>query len=356
MKKRLTAAALFVLILFVWTFGASGADSICFVGINDSVPMYLSANEVPYNKGMSLYVPYTVFQAGPGGVAVSYNVDKGSLVLFTRAKRLVYDLNAGTVTDEAQKVSNVDVVYRNGIVFVPVARAANHFGFSATMLTSSSGSPVLRFTDGSQQLDNSTFIRKAETLISIILEQEQMNDQSESAEQGSDGEQGGTNAGPATVYLAFAGEAVSDRTLQTLQTMRVYGTFFLTESQIRTDRELVRDILTQGHQIGLTVEAEATEDHRTALQNANEALDRAIFRKSVIALLPVNTEEIDGYVVFKERTTADTIDDILRESDTAQLFVCRTDATYALQRLLQEGAYTPKLLETTRIPGISVAQ
>ena len=353
MRKRLLAVLFALTIIFVLFLTVSAASSICFVGLNDSVPMYLSANEAPYYKGNALYVPYTVFQAGPGGIAVSYNTDKGNLVLFTRAKRLVYDLNAGTVTDEAQKVGIVDVVYRNGILFIPVTRAANHFGFTATMLKSAGGSPVLRFTDGSQTLDNSTFVRKAETLISIILEQEEKNTLSDGDRQnGAEEKEEENNAAPATVYLAFAGEAVSRQTLETLRTMRVSGTFFLTEQQIREDRNLVREIFAQGHQIGLTVEAGGT-DYVSALRTANEALDHVIFMKSVMLLLPPGVQSVPGYITFKEQVGA-TIDNVLEDTAATKLFVCRADAVFTLQRLLQEGAHVPKLLETTRIPGVTI--
>lgn len=352
MKRRLIPVLLALLFVLMSAPCAVGSGSLCFIGMNDSVPMYLSSGEAPYYKGNSLYVPYTVFQAGPGGVAVSYNVDKGSLVLFTRAKRLVYDLNAGTVTDEAQKVGNVEIVYRNGIVYVPVARAANHFGFSATMLTGLSGSPILRFTDGSQQLDNNTFIRKAETLISIILKQEDKNASKEDGQKAPGDEKGEEKpAGPATVYLAFAGDAVSEQTLETLHSMRVYGAFFLTQQQILENRNLVRKLFAAGHQIGITADP-GSGDFEAALRAANEALDEVLFSKSIMVLLPPGMQNAAGYAVFRERYQY-SVEDVLKETDTAQLYVCRLDAAVLLQRLLQEGTNTPKLLETTRIPGVS---
>lgn len=349
MKKRLFSVVLAAVITYLCVMPVFGDSSICFVGINDSVPMYLSSEEAPYYKGNLLYVPYTVFQASPGGIAVSCNIDKGSLVLFTRAKRLVYDLNAGTITDELQKVSNVSVVFRNGILFIPVAKAATHFGLTATMLTSASGSAVLRFTDGGQTLDNTTFIRKAETLISMILDMEEADSTSNQEQQGTDTEKDTeTDIGPATVYLAFAGEAVSYQTVETLQSMQVTAGFFLTLEQIEQNPDLVREIYAKGHHIGLTVSE--SDDYATALQIANQALDRVLFLKSVTALLPAGITIDDGYVVYQDPETAVRIEDILRNSEKPQLFICHTDAEYVLQRVLQEGAFTPKICETSYIP------
>lgn len=351
MIKRVFATILLVAVMIACIPAVSGAGTVCFVGINDSVPLYLSANEVPYYKGNLLYAPYTVFQSGLGGIAVSYNIEKGSLVLFTRAKRLVYDLEAGTLTDEAQKVSNVNIVYKNGILFIPVVRAASHFGLAATMLTSTSGCPVLRFTDGGQTLDDATFIRKAENLISIVLSQEESG-QTDVSGQGGETEREEQDTGPATVFLAFAGDAVSAQTLEILKNMNVYASFFLTQAQIEAAPDLVRDIYAQGHHIGLTPDHEA-EDIEAALQAADRALDRVLFFKSITVLVSSNEYVTENYVVFKERPGADTIDTVLENSQTAQLYVCRTDAATVLQRLVQEQAYMPKLRETTYIPGVS---
>lgn len=353
MKKRLIAMCLFMVIVLSILPSALSSGSICFVGVNDSVPMYLSANEAPYYKGNMLYVPYTVFNAGAGGIAVSYNGEKGSLALFTRAKRLVYDLNAGTVTDENQKVSNVDVVYRNGLLFIPASKATGHFGLTATMLTSSGGSPVLRLTDGSQQLDNSTFVRKAETLISIILEQQTANEEVQQNAAGKDEEEAEVT-GPATVYIAITGQAVSAQTVDALEELEIRAAFFLTRQQILEQKELVREIYAAGHQIGLTV-ADGETDYLAALSGANTALDQILFFKSLMALLPEGVQDISQYAVFREWTAQISVEDMLETAETPQLLVCRSaDAAFVLQRLRQAGAYTPQLLETTQIPGVSV--
>lgn len=351
MKKRIGALMLFLVLIMMLIPVAQGSGTVCFVGVNDSVPMYLPGSEAPYYKGGTLYVPYTVFNASPGGIAVSYNVDKGSLVLFTRAKRLVYDLNAGTVMDETEKGGRVEVVYRNGVLFIPAQRAVSHFGLAATMLTSASGSPVLRFTDGSQKLDDSTFIRKAETLIAIILDQQSPDRSPDGQKEDSDRQEEEPVAVPTAVYLAFAGDAVSAQTLQTLSTMKVYAAFFLTQQQIEADPSLVREIYAQGHQVGLTVLSEET-DPEQALKNANDALDRVLFCKSLMVLLPGTAQDLPQYAVFRE-WPGQTLDTVLENGDAVRLLVCRTDAAMVLQKMLQEGVFTPQLMETTRIPGVS---
>lgn len=351
MRKRLVALLLAIVVVICAMAVTAANGGICFVGINDSVPQYLSAAEAPYHKGGILYIPYTVFQTGPGGVAVSYNADKGSLALFTRAKRLVYDLEAGTVTDEAERVGKVEVAYKNGVLFVPATKALSHFGLTYTMLTSASGSPVLRITDGSQKLDNNTFIRKAETLISIILEQEQTSDEG-SEQETQQRQEEPKHTGPVTVYPVFAGEAVSDQTLSLLKDMSVHAVFFVTKEQIRQDSELIRRIYVSGHRIGLTVQAEEPNIQQ-ALEETNQALDHILFFKTLLVLLPPGAPELPQYAVFRDNGGQPALDDLLNDGKQPHLLIYRTDPSFALQRLQQEGAYMPMLLETTYIPGVS---
>ena len=99
MKKRLLALVLLAALVLACTPGAQAAGSLCFVAVNDTIPLTLPGSEAPYYSGGVLYLPYTAFNANPGGAVVSYNVDQGTFVLFNRTSRLVYDLEAGTVAD-----------------------------------------------------------------------------------------------------------------------------------------------------------------------------------------------------------------------------------------------------------------
>ena len=352
MKKRITAILMAAVIIVSLVPYAMSAEGICFIGVNDSVPMYLPDGHAPFYKGNILYIPYTVFNAGAGGIAVSYNPDKGSLALFTRAKRLVYDLNSGTVTDEATKVGKVDVVYRNGMLFIPASKAISHFGLSSTMLTSTSGNQVLRITDGSQQLENGLFIRKAETLISIILEQELEDQGNQQGGVGTLDENPVTASGPATIYIAFAGDAVNELTLQELKQQGIYAAFFLTKQQIEENPELIRNIYASGHVLGLTVDTN-TDNYEAALSEANAALDRVLFAKSLMVLLSNGGEELQQYSVFRDWGMKD-VEGALKISDREQLIVCRFNAQSLIQSICQADAKTPRLTETTIIPGVTV--
>ena len=142
---------------------------LLFVAVNDSIPLTLSS--LPYASSSGIYVPYTAFDASPGGVIPAYNAQAQTFVLFTRQRRLVFDLAEGTVTDQDGNVKTVSTTFRGGILYVPLVYCASFFGLKVALLTSENGYPILRFTTGSEGYDDSLFVEKAESLIRYRIEQ-----------------------------------------------------------------------------------------------------------------------------------------------------------------------------------------
>ena len=353
MKKRMAVLFLTVVLMVTMFPGVRASGLICFVGINDTIPISLPAEEAPYYSGGTLYIPYTAFNANPNGVVISNNVEQKTLVLFTRNSRLVYDLEADTVTDEDNKTSKVSLLYKNGVLFIPAVQAASHFGLSVTLLTSETGCPVLRFTNGQQVYSNDKFVEKAESLIHYILEhnakQEAM-EENPGLETEPEEEEEPEDLGPATVYLAFAGNAVSESTLAYLDAVEVHATFFLTEKQFLDNRELVRLIYAAGHTIGLTVE-EGETDLDAALKAANSAMDSVLFCKSVQVLLPEDAQLQGSYVTRIQRVQMlQTDENGLVHENAPFLYVCRDDVAGILTLLRETDTVIPQLLETTYLP------
>jgi len=354
MKKKIVAVFLAVVLLLTGIPGTSAAGLICFVGVNDSIPISLPAEAAPYYSGGTLYIPYTAFEANPNGVVISNNVDQNTLVLFTRNSRLVYDLEAGTVSDEEENTSNVTVSYRSGILFIPAAQAASHFGLSVALLTSETGCPIIRFTNGQQVYANEKFVEKSENLISYFLdhtarkEEEAQNGEQEQEEEGLPPEE---ELGPATVYLAIAGEAVSQLSLDYLEQMNLKAAFFMTADQFAAEKDLVRQIYAAGHSIGLAIEPEAV-DAVQSLQDTNEAMDQVLFCRSAMALVPNEIPETTSYRMFSESLQAMDVPSILSQEELApRLLVCRSDLVITLAPLIAAETIFMQLLETTLVIG-----
>ena len=104
-RKKLISLLLALALLLALMPSALAAEDVFFVAVNDTIPLTLTG-AAPYYSSGGLFVPYTVFDAAPGGVASAYNAEDQTFVLFTREHRLVLDLAAGTVTDEDGSVSS----------------------------------------------------------------------------------------------------------------------------------------------------------------------------------------------------------------------------------------------------------
>lgn len=353
MNKRLLSVLLAAALLLLCISGVSASSSLWFVAVNDTIPLSYSGDTAPYYSGGNLYIPYTAFNAAPGGVVISNNVDQNTLVLFTRTKRLVYDLNDNSVTDEAGNTDSVTVSYRSGTLFLP-ASAASHFGLSVSLLTSQSGYTILRFSNGSQVYDDDLFVEKAENLISYMVQQAQEGSASNPPSGGevSDVPQETEDdpppeVEPATVYLAFSGDAVSKTTLELLEAYSVRAAFFLTAEQFTLQTDLVRSIYAAGHTVGLTVSGPET-DYAAALSNANDAMYSALFCKSIFALVPAEAAGgLTGYCVLPSPETPLTVEEVLAGTDAPQLLLCQSDPTETVQILINAGASLPQLVETT---------
>lgn len=340
MKKLLSVLLALALILTLMP-GAMAAGSLCFVAVNDAIPLTLPASDAPYYSGGTLYLPYTAFNANPGGIIVSNNVDQNTFVLFTRTSRLVYDLTAGTVTDESGAESPVTVTYRGGMLYIP-ASAAEHFGLSVSILTAKNGETIIRFTNGSQVYDDSLFVEKAANLIDYLNQQEEAPSQDAPDEPSwSGGETANPpETKPAEVYLAFAGDAVSQETLDLLTDYQYQAAFFLTADQLREDRDLIRAIYAKGHTVALAA------DSISALDEANEALDDALFLKTILALVPSGTAADDGAWRLIQDTGLPAQAQWLA-AETPSLLVCRSDAAALLEQLRTAQASVLQILETT---------
>ena len=71
---------------------------------------HLTLSVFPTYSGGTLYVPYQVFDSQPCGVTPSYNQAKQTYVLLSRTRQMIFDLAAGTVSDESGSVSTANAV------------------------------------------------------------------------------------------------------------------------------------------------------------------------------------------------------------------------------------------------------
>ena len=139
--RRLLCLLLALSLMLGLAAGAQAEGSLFFVAVNDTIPVTL--NVQPVTSGGVTYVPYTAFDARPGNVVSAYNTQEQTFVLFTKDSRLVFDLATGEVTDENQNASTQTVLFRSGLLYLPLVFCASHFGLKVSMLESQDGYPVI---------------------------------------------------------------------------------------------------------------------------------------------------------------------------------------------------------------------
>ena len=351
-RRKLFCLILVFALLFAFAPSTGAEGSLFFVAVNDTIPLTLTAQ--PYVSGGITYVPYTAFDARPGGVVSAYNPTAQTFVLFTKDSRLVFDLATGETSDENQNTSTQSAVFRNGLLYIPLIFCASHFGLKVSMLESKDGYSVLRFTNGSEVYDDSLFIEKAENLIAYrISQQGSANDpadtpQSHPGDPAQDPEDEPPEIVPATIYLAFKNAENMADNAALLADYQLRAAFFLTADEISADPALVRDLYAQGHMLGVTV-PDGTEDPAAALSAANDALDDAVGFRTLLALLPgpIDAEGPDGYCIFYEQNAVQTVESATEHPETPHLLLSSGNAGALLGSLREANANVRLLKETT---------
>ena len=341
MKKRLIALLLTLALVLCGVPRYQAIGTLWFVSVNETIPLTMSGESEPFYMGNELYIPYSAFNANPGNVVQAYDTDRKTLALFTRHKRLVYNLATETMTDEDGNEYDVDPTYRNGVLFIS-ADCVSHFGLSVSLLYSASGYPVLRFKTGSQVYGDKEFIERAENVITYRAE----NTTAPEQEDNTPGKQQVkppevVEVPPIVYYLAFQGEGVSRANLEALQELEAKAAFYLTKEQIQQDPELVRAIYAAGHSIGVTVSVQDAIP-ADALRDANAALDRVIFTKTLMAMLQegqILTDETYSVIFANYLAPA--------EQDVQLLILSEADESSRLEDMHDADATFRQLLENT---------
>ena len=328
--KRLFCIILSLILCLTLCTPALAEGDLLFVAVNDSIPLTLTA--LPYESSSGIYVPYTAFDASPGGVIPAYNAQAQTFVLFTRQRRLVFDLAEGTVTDQDGNVKTVSTTFRGGMLYVPLVYCASFFSLKVSLLQSTSGYPILRFTTGSEVYDDSLFVEKAESLIQYRIDQMPESEQM-----------------PATVYLAFTNAETMADNAALLEKSNLRGTCFLTAAELTADPALARKLYAAGHILGVTV-TEDCENVSASLLEANDALCRALNTKTLFALLPAWQQ--DGITDFSVLTSPQepvSAEFAVQQTNAPQLLIVSQDAAQTLSTLAAAGANIELLRETTKL-------
>lgn len=302
-------------------FPASAA-SLYFIGLNDNVPP-MTAGDMPFWSGGTLYVPYTVFDANLNGSGVnlglytSYSRSDGVVTLFDLRHMLVFDLNTGSCRDDITgAVYNSQATLKNGRPFVSVSMVCSVFDleYSYIRLPYISQGYLVRIKSPDTVLSDELYISAAQDLINTRLKEytKSLSSAATTTPSGTDDGQGGAvsgqnpvqepDGGNTAVYLAFRCGSADGLAglLNALDGGRYSVLFFLSPQLIEEEGDLVRRILGTGHSVGILAEGEKVRDQ---LRRGQRALEETAHTRTTLAHVPADRQadlEEEGWVCWVE--------------------------------------------------------
>jgi hypothetical protein len=357
--KRLISIFLCI-VLVVCLIPAANAADITFLAVNDSIPVALTSDSMPFYANGLLYVPLTLFDTAALNVVPLYDSSTRTLTMMSDSRSLTFDLDNGTMTNENGTIFTAQVISRSGVLFVPAIYCAYHFGIEMSMLTSQGGYSVARFTTGAQVYDDVLFIEKANNLIEYRANQylDSITPEQPSASTG-DSQQTATgqtpededepedepeeDALPAVIYLAITNADSMRSALQALEQHDLHAAFFFQSDEIEDNADLIRCLFASGQTVGLI--ADGTE------QIGNERLDRILTTKTLCYLSGEAASDNDiGMTFHWDAETQPSLEDAVLIESTPQLYVVDSaEVGHTLSYLLEAESILPQLRETTQI-------
>ena len=349
--KRSFLALLLVFCLLLCAIPLSGsADAAytCFLAVNDDL---LPLDTMPYVTPTASYAPASVFTRFH--IYYSYFQD-GTALLYTADKQLFFDLNAGTVYDGAGNTYADPAMRRNGVVYLPVSLVCSFFGtLSASFIYGNSYGDILRITDGTQVLSDRNLLSAASLLMRSyynayygVTPTRQPNvtpaptrepEVSPSETVSPSGEpDADDNVSPspepvdAAVQLSFVG-VPEQLVLDCLNTYNLRACFFLTETDIRENPDLLRGLTAAGHRVGIYCGSQPEEEYavcapllyectrETAMFVTSDAENRSAVSAFAGESLPVYCS-FDA--VSDETTTAAQLTEVIRSSRAKEVSLC----------------------------------
>lgn len=291
-KKRLMAVFCAAVMLFTLSAPpAQASGDIIFIALNEWMPPKLSSATMPISYYNTFYVPYVIFDMNYTGVDLGIRVAAtgNTVTLYTKRRKLTYDLDAGTCTDkDGNNYKRAAVI--GGITYLPISAVRDYFseeGLLFSQIATDYG-PLLRLTTPSVYLSDTMFADAATSSIADAVKKYNASlNPSPSPSPAitpspSPSPSPSTTPGPGeepnksgvSVYLSFrcSGGTQTTALLNTLEREGLSGLFFFAPEELAANETLIRRMIGSGHAIGLTIPGGPAEDAKALLAEGNRLL------------------------------------------------------------------------------------
>ena len=286
MKKRFLAMALLVALVVCMALSASAVEPVITAVNNDPLP--LKSSTIATKRNGEWYVPYTVFASGSTsegqlGLFISNNASQNNLLVYNvDDQKLLFDLNDNTVTDESGNYYYQPAYYINNTIYLPVRTVCSKFGLKYSYIVGN-GYSILRIVSTSKLSDNlfgSAMVdlatKMADTYRNSLNPGTPVNPPPAEGEDTPPvippGEAENVPT-PSLVQFTFDG-ALNENTQRMAEVLRAYGirgTFFADGGSIVANDDLLRQLIADGHAVGISVENGAFDSGEQLLAQLNQA-------------------------------------------------------------------------------------
>lgn len=268
MRRRtaafLLAALLVACIIPLATTAASG--TVYFTGINDEL-LPLSSGSMPRYFDGSMYVPHSVFRrVGLGAVASQ----DALLVYKGTEKSLSFNISDGSVeTEDGLIYFTAPAKLSGGTVYAPLEYICNYFGLTYSYISAAPASVVRICGSSGAMLNDKTFVGIHQSTMDA-----EYNAYFGTEPDPTDSVVTETPTTPLPdvsysrvtllpCFYGFEDGAIKD-VLDILQAYGYKGTFYVTETDIIENADLLRRMLGEGHSIGIMLESGDLEEYTAA--------------------------------------------------------------------------------------------
>lgn len=302
--KKVALSALCVLVLVALLLpslvGAGEEIQVYQLAVNDvfmDTDTGLTAGNMPVEVGGTIYVPYTTFDKGVTrvdlGVSYSQNRegDTHTLTIYNLSGTIVFDINAQTCTVGGTGESlDMRAIIRNGRVYVPANGVCQFFDLQYSYRPIRSAGVLIRIKNSYAVLTDAQFVQSGASFMQSRYNK-YVQSLAPSVPSVSPGEDPVTppvlpSADPEKpgvwVYLGVecTGSEGMEKILETLDWKKAYGVFFFDPESLADQEALVRQVLGQGHQVGLVVDGSNPSAAQGALERGNALLERIAWTRT----------------------------------------------------------------------------
>lgn len=281
-----------------------------FLGVSDTMPTL-------YNG--VLYVPYTLFSPQVTGVnlgvTATYSALRNRVMLFSSQHQLTFDLAEDSTYDLDGNTYSGRAITRNSMVYLPIAQVCAVFSEIKYTVNYTEYGYLVRVKNNKAVLSDPAFINAAQNMMKNALsryEQEHPDQPPPVVESPPVVVTPAPGVGSgAAVYPGFAPAKASglENALDVLKKLELPGIFFLTPQQVEQWDDLVRQLVGEGHFVGLVTEAADAETAAADLAAGQKLLAAVAHCRAGAVLAPgldeAGAEQLEqlGYVCWQ--TTAD---------------------------------------------------